>query len=299
MKKALLLFTALILVHTLHAQDTSFEAEEGYELDEISGQKGWSAFSFLSDMFTVSDENSSDGDYALRLGIDQSGFIPGGGTAGATRDISQDVPDSPDSYQISADVFITSAEEGEIDFNVYGAGGTESLAGATIALLDGRVLIIENTDFSVGADFEVATETFFHLSMIIDFENDETLYYVDDELVYTGDLHLTEITGYGFLTTGKAVGFVDNITTTDTPLSVPEISQNNFSHYISGNQLHLESPAVMEGVNIYNLNGQEVLSETLNSTEGFLQLENLSEGVYITRLVFEGYSKTFKFIYTK
>lgn len=301
MKKALLLFTAFILVHTLYAQDTSFEAEEGYELGEINGQNGWETFSILSDIFTVSDEQASDGDYALRLGIDEAGIIPEGNLSGATRVISADVPESPDSYTLSADLYFTSTEtpKGEINFYVYGAAGTESLPGASMALADERVLIIELSDFSVGAEIDVPNDTFIRFTIQLDFVEEETLFYVDEELVYTGNLNLSEVTGYGFLTTGKAVGFVDNIITTDAPLSVPEISQNNFSHYISENQLHLESPAVMEAVKIYNLNGQEVLSETLNSTEAYLQLENLSDGVYITRLAFEGYSKTFKFTYTK
>ncbi|HLS30057.1 MAG TPA: T9SS type A sorting domain-containing protein [Flavobacteriaceae bacterium] len=302
MKKALLLFTAFILVHTHHAQDTSFEAEEGYELGEINGQNGWETFSILSDIFTVSDEQASDGDYALRLGIDEAGIIPDGNIAGATRVISAEVPESPDSYELSADLYFTSTEtpKGEINFYVYGAAGTEALPGASMALADERVLIIELSDFSVGAEIDVPNDTFIRFTIQLDFVEEETLYYVDEELVYTGNLNLSEVTGYGFLTTGKAVGFVDNITAKDPTLGVSEILQNNFSHYISENQLHLESPSAMKEVKIYNLNGQEVFSQSLYSTKENIQIEQFAPGVYLSRLMFEkGYSSTFKFIHTK
>ena len=294
MKFFLLIITVFVFADTIYAQNTSFEAEEGYELGEINGQNDWEVFSFLTESFAVTGENVSDGDWSLRLGLNN--IIPSGATAGATRDISQDVPDSPDSYELSADVYISSAEAGEIDFNVYGAAGPDALAGASIALLDGRVLIIELSDFSVGADLEVPQETFIHLSMLLDFENEETLYYVDEELVYTGDLNLSEVTGYGFLTTGKAVGYVDNVTTSDPSLSVSAFSTNTFSYYVSANQLYLNSTSAMEEVKIYNLNGQEVLSKKLNSTDENIQIENLAPDVYLTRLIFEKDTQTFKFI---
>ncbi|MDN6309656.1 MAG: T9SS type A sorting domain-containing protein [Flavobacteriaceae bacterium] len=296
MKKILLVLSAFVLTSAMYAQNTSFEAEEGYELGEINGQNDWEVFSFLSESFTVTDEMASDGDYSLRLGLDS--FIPDGTTAGATRDISQDVPDSPESYKLSADVYISSSEAGEIDFNVYGAGGSDALAGATIALLDGRVLIVELSDFSVGADLEVPEETFMHLSMLLDFENQETLYYVNDDLVYTGDLNLTEVTEYGFLTTGKAVGYVDNISTEANPtLNISEMDKNDFSHYTNQNRLYLKSSSEMKSVVIYHLNGQEVVSKSLNSTDEVLQIENLSPGLYLTRLEFEDHFKSFKFLH--
>ncbi|MGO1585343.1 MAG: T9SS type A sorting domain-containing protein, partial [Mesonia sp.] len=45
-----------------------------------------------------------------------------------------------------------------------------------------------------------------------------------------------------------------------------------------------------------NLNGQEVLSKKLNSTDENIQIENLAPDVYLTRLIFEKDTQTFKFI---
>lgn len=297
MKKLLFILSTFVVIGSMQAQSTSFEVEEGYELGEIRGQNGWDAFSFLSESFVVTDEMASDGDYSLKIGLDNIGIIPGGSVAGPTRDISQDVPNNPDRYEVAADVYLTSSEDGgEIDFSVYGAGGTEGLPGPTIALLDGRVLIVEMSDFSVGADLEVAKETFFRLSMVFDFENQETLYYVDGDLVYTGNLNISKVTGYGFLTTGKAIGYVDNITASDEPtLGVADVEANVFSHYVAKDNLHLKSHSIMEEVKIYNLQGQEVLSETLHLMDGEIGIDALASGVYIVRLKFENESTSFKF----
>jgi|SRR5690625_3186224 len=297
MKKLLFVLSTLLIIGSLKAQSTSFEADEGYELGEIIGQNGWGGFSPLSESYLVSDDMATDGDYSLKIGLDFLGIIPSGSVIGPTRDISQQVPNAPARYEVSADLYITSSEEGgEIDFSVYGAGGTESLPAATIALLDGRVLIIELSDFSVGADIDVPTETFIRLSMLFDFENEETLYFIDEDLVYTGNLNLSRVTGYGFLSTGKAIGYVDNITATDNPtLGVTDVESSIFSHYVDNGKLYLKSHSIIEEVSIYNLNGQKVLAEAFHLTDGIVELDALTSGVYLVRLKLENESRTFKF----
>ncbi len=299
MKKILLSLGLFVFLSATYAQDTSFEASEGYQLGEINGQNGWQAISFLSEMFTVSNEEASDGNNALKLGLDATGFIPDGTTIGPTRNIAATLPNTLDTFEISASLYITSTEdsEGEIDFNIYGAAGTETLPGASIALLNGKVLIVEMSDFSVGAEVTVQNETFIDLTFQFDFINEETLYYLEDDLIYTGDLNISEITAYGFYTTGKAVGFVDNITTVINPnLGIQEVDKNAFSHYTKENRLYLESSSAMKSVKVYNLNGQEVMSQSLGSTKEIIAVESLSPGVYLARLVLNDTVKDFKFI---
>ena len=233
------------------------------------------------------------------VGIDEQGFIPGGSTTGPSRDISSEIPNDLDTYEISADMYISSTEsgEGEIDFNIYGAAGTEGLPGASIALLQDKVLIIELSDFSVGAEVPVAADTFYHLTFQFDFVNGKTLFYVDGALVYTGDLNVSQITGYGFFTTGKAVGYADNVTTVNNPvLGVLEAGEIAFSHFATGDQLHLESSAEMKSVKIYSVSGQQVLSASLGAARQSIAIGNLSRGIYLARVVFEGHERTFKFV---
>lgn len=298
MKTNLLFVAALILAGMVQAQNTSFEAEEGYSLGEINGQNGWEVTSLFSNMFTVSDDQASEGQYALRLGIDETGWIPPGSIVGPARDISEEVPDSPDSYKVSADLYFTSTEtpQSEIDFYVYGAAGIEAMPGSIMALANGFVRIIELSDLTTAAEVEVSNDVFTNLSVEFDFINQQTLYYVNDDLVYTGDLHLSRVTAYGFLTTGRTVGYVDNIITSEPNLGVDDIEQNQFSHYVNQNKLILKSPLVMNEMVIYNLGGQKILSESLNSTDGNIEIGSLSPGVYIARLNFQDETKSFKFI---
>lgn len=298
MKTNLLFIAAIFYAGMVHAQNTSFEAEEGYSLGEINGQNGWEVSSLFSNMFMVSDSQASEGEYAMRLGIDETGWIPAGSIVGPTRDISDDVPESPDSYEVSADLYFTSTEtpQSEIDFYVYGAAGTEAMPGSIMALANGFVRIIELADLTTAVEVEVSNDVFTNLSVQFDFVNQQTLYYVNGDLVYTGGIHLSKVTGYGFLTTGRTVGYVDNITTTEPNLGILDIDQNPFSHYVSQNQLILKSPSRMDNLEIYNLGGQQVISESLNSTNGNIEIGSLSPGVYLAKLSFQGETKSFKFI---
>lgn len=298
MKSILLVVVALVFAGTVHSQNTSFEADEGYSLGEINDQNGWEVISFFTNIFTVSDEQASEGEYALKLGIDEDNLIPDGSITGPTRVISDEVPESPDSYEVSADLYFTSTEtaHSEIDFYVYGAAGTEAMPGSIMALSDGIVRIIELADLTTATEVEVSNDVFTHLSVQFDFVDQQTLYYVNDELVYTGDIHLSKVTAYGFLTTGKTVGYVDNITTSEPNLGITDIEGNQFSHYVSQNQLLLKSPSVMDRVAIYNIAGQQILSESINSTDGNIEIETLAPGVYLAQISFQGETKSFKFI---
>ena len=107
---------------------------------------------------------------------------------------------------------------------------------------------------------------------------------------------MTKVTGYGFYTTGKTVGYVDNVRAGVNLLSVGEVSQNQFSQYVSQNELHISSPSNMNEIEIYSITGQKVISQSLNSTNGNIDLSQLSSGIYLVKLQFEGATKTFKFV---
>lgn len=297
MRKKLLLLSALFFAVTINAQDTSFEESEGYNLGEISGQNGWDVLSFISPAFTVSDEQASEGSYAFKLDVDQSGIIPDGNLGGATRDISALMPANPDSYELSADMYFDSSSTGgEIDFYIYGGAGTQSLPGAAIAISDERLLIIEYSDFSVAVDMEIQNDTFYNMKMAFDFINQETLYYLDGDLIHTGDLNLSEITGYGFLKTSIGKGYVDNVVTSENTLGTNQIDKEDFTHYINQNNLHLQNNSSLKNILIYNILGQEVISKDLNSKKERINIESLKSGVYIAKVYTHLSTKTFKFI---
>ena len=298
MKTILLSAVAVLFGLIAQSQNTSFEASEGYNLDLLSGQQGWEVSSLFTNMFTVSDDQASNGQYSLKLNVDQSGWLPSGSVVGPGRNISAQVPVSPDSYEVSADLYFTATTvlKAEVDFYVYGAGGIDSMPGSIMALGNGFVRVMEMTDLTAAAIIDVPTDTFVNLRVKFDFQNQQTLHYVNNVLVYTGSLNLSKVTAYGFLTTGKNVCYVDNIMASTNLLSTPTIDQNRFSHFVSQNQLNITSPSTMSNIEIFTITGQKVLSQSLNSTDGTIEIGSLSSGIYLAKLKFQGATKTFKFV---
>ena len=298
MKTTILTALALILGNAINAQSTSFESSEGYSLGLINGQNGWTVSSLFTNMFTVNNTQSSNGSNSLKLDIDQTGWIPGGSVVGPSRNISAQVPLNPDTYEVSADLYFTSTTtpQSEIDFHVYGAGGVDAIPGSIMALANGFVRIIELNDLTVGATVVVPNDVFTNLKVKFDFVNNQTLHYVNGVLAYTGPLNLSKVTAYGFLTTGRTVGYVDNIITAANSLATKDFTQNTFSHYISENRLHLQSKTLMAQMEIYNMGGQKILSKSVNSDEGTIEIGDLANGIYLARVSFEGEVRSFKFI---
>ena len=298
MKTILLSAAAFLFAISAQAQNTSFETSEGYELGLITGQNGWQVSSLFSSMFTISDDRASDGQYSMKLGIDQSGWLPPTNVVGPAKSIVGQVPLNPDTYEVSADLYLTSptTSQAEVDFYVYGAAGIDALPSSIMALSDGIAGIVEMSDFSTGADVPVSNDVFTNLRVKFDFQNQQTFFYVNNVLAYTGPLNLSKVTGYGFFTTGRTVCYVDNVRAGVNLLSVDEVAQNRFSQYVSQNQLHISSPSNMNEIEIYSITGQKVISQSLNSTNGNIELSQLSSGIYMAKLKFEGATKTFKFV---
>ena len=297
MKTVLLSVAAFLMFGNINAQSTSFENGEGYSLGEINGQNGWQILGLFSSMFTIVNSPTSDGQNSLKLDLDTTGFLPSGNVIGPARDISTLVPLNPDTYEVSADLYFTSttATQTEVDFFVYGAGGIEGLPSSIMALGNGLVRIVETSDFST-TEVVVPNDVFTNLRVKFDFQNQETLYYINNVLAYTGELNLSKVTGYGFYTTGKTVCYVDNVKAGTSLLGISDVEQNRFSQYVSQNELHISSPSIINEVEIYSITGQKVMAQSLNSTDGTVQISQLSAGVYLATLKFEGATKTFKFV---
>ena len=52
----------------------------------------------------------------------------------------------------------------------------------------------------------------------------------------------------------------------------------------------------MESIDLYNVLGQQVLSEKLNSTNEVINVSGLEAGVYIATISIEGASKSFRIV---
>ncbi len=79
-------------------------------------------------------------------------------------------------------------------------------------------------------------------------------------------------------------------------LSVGDFEENNFKHLVQNNQLLLTSDVEIDNITIYNTLGQQVASETINSTSSSIDLSTLTSGVYFSKVNVNGQEKAFKFV---
>jgi len=61
-------------------------------------------------------------------------------------------------------------------------------------------------------------------------------------------------------------------------------------------QLNLRAETPIEGLKVYNLRAQEVLSEISNSVETQLQTQSLPSGIYLMKVSLKGVEKTYRLI---
>jgi hypothetical protein len=96
-------------------------------------------------------------------------------------------------------------------------------------------------------------------------------------------------------TQGNAI-FIDALDVSET-LSVDVFETSNFDYFVdSGNRLNLSANQTLEQITLHNLLGQQVLSQKLNAQEELIDLNELTNGVYLAQVQINGTSKTFKII---
>ena len=79
-------------------------------------------------------------------------------------------------------------------------------------------------------------------------------------------------------------------------LGVDENALVGFKQFVSNNVLNLSAKTSMDNVSLYNMLGQQVLSQKLSSNTANVNLSGLQSGVYIATVSFEGATKSFKIV---
>ena len=84
----------------------------------------------------------------------------------------------------------------------------------------------------------------------------------------------------------------------DETLSTESFNDNNFNFYPNPTQdrLYLQTTGQVETVKVYNMLGQELISETPNSVSPSLKVGGLPTGTYIMNVTIDGTSANFRFI---
>jgi hypothetical protein len=79
-------------------------------------------------------------------------------------------------------------------------------------------------------------------------------------------------------------------------LGVNDNSLEGFKFFVSNHQLNLSAKTTMTQVAIYNMLGQEVISQKLASNKETVIISGLQSGIYIVNVSVEGASKTFRIV---
>ena len=69
-----------------------------------------------------------------------------------------------------------------------------------------------------------------------------------------------------------------------------------FQYSVANNVLNLSSNTTMNSVSLYNMLGQQVVSQKLNNTNESVNISELQSGVYIATISIDGASKSFKIV---
>lgn len=89
---------------------------------------------------------------------------------------------------------------------------------------------------------------------------------------------------------------VDDFKVSADVLGVNDVAFQGFNYFITNNQLNLSANTSMEKVALYNMLGQEVVSQKLNNTNETIELSGLQSGIYIATVSIDGASKSFKIV---
>jgi hypothetical protein len=80
-------------------------------------------------------------------------------------------------------------------------------------------------------------------------------------------------------------------------LGVGDQAFEGFAYFVdSNNNLNLSANSTMEAIAVYNVLGQEVISQKLSGTSEAISISNLKSGVYLATVSIEGTKKTIKFV---
>ncbi len=89
---------------------------------------------------------------------------------------------------------------------------------------------------------------------------------------------------------------LDDITV-DGTLGLSDESFNGFNYFIDANNvLNLRANTSLENVQLFNVLGQQVVSQKLSNTNETINLASFETGIYIAKVSIEGTTKSFKII---
>lgn len=310
MRKITFLFALVApLFWNVQAQQTfSFEASEGFTLGNINGQSGWQSTVDGNGIFpttqTISNEQSSVGDYSLRLSKDNAYGTNYDPFFGAIYNFAE--PVSTANMSFSADIYMTESSFTSMSV-AFGIMYFDSVTNEPRYRTRFNLAYDRNTDVFVlgntpGSFIKKATtfkwqlNTWHTIKIVTQGSNvsfyADGVFLISEQLITSGNVEQLSFRHDNY----NGVAYVDNVKIEST-LSTEKFNVNEITHFYNKNldQLVLNSTEnPFSNVSVYNLLGQNVIAKTLNNNKETLDFSKLSSGVYLVEVMLGTTSKTFK-----
>ena len=306
MKKITLVATLLFCTLIGYAQDDiniSFEADEGFQLGELNGQNDWSVpLLEISQFVTVNDDKSTDGDRSLKLSGNPNGPLPDNGLGLVISPIL--TTDNKNEFLV--DIFLEAENDlNSSEVNVIIESSSQQLLTARVAFFEGEIFIVDTNPENPQTLTFVQAGTYsenlwLELKIILQSNDDQIEYFIDDNLIYTGDLFgPNEFDLVLFASSfNQTAAYFDNINISEETMSIEEASFEGFSFYPNPAKdvinLNINNNQVIQQVEILDITGKKV--STFINPSSQLNVGQLKAGNYFLKVQLEDSQQTFKFI---
>lgn len=288
MMKKITLIAALFAAFSMNAQDVIFEdnfndttpgdnvgedidVPAGYAQYDVDGD-GFSWGIATNDSFNFDYSELYDGNFILSASFITNQTTGGNGGQGAL---------NPNNILVLPQISLPADSEIEFSYTV-GSGSDPSFFSETYA--------VTVTTSDAESDILAATPV---LSTTLSEQGSNTV-----------TLDLSDFAGQDvyiafrhFDTFDQFILVLDDFLVTSETLSVEDFSGNGFSQFVDADaNLNLRANVALENVELFNIVGQQVMSQKLSSNDASISLASLTDGVYIARVMVEGQTETFKII---
>ncbi|WP_394906781.1 T9SS type A sorting domain-containing protein [uncultured Mesonia sp.] len=305
MKKITLTFAALVAAFTMQAQTTvSFETSEGFTAGStIDSQNSWVVQDPLDPQFTVDNTMASDGTNSLKATATNQQYQDNDGNLVPVGAISPVNVINDSKVEVSFDLYVESPPAGgnASDVRISPQSPSQGQVTAVVKFdYQNNVQVVDNAGGS-NAWQQASTyafDTWYNFKMEFDFTNSEIKYYLDNTLVYTGNVWAaTNIENFYIAFDNYENGFYFDNLVVDTTLGTEVQEKVNFKHFVDANAvLNINAENAMNNVAVFNLLGQEVINQNVEAKDAQINLNSLNAGVYLVQVNINGQKESFKVI---
>jgi hypothetical protein len=300
MKKFYVVGLALASSLVMSQEVISFETGEGFTLGTLHNQKGWTVTEGIDGYLEnqiITDTEASDENYSFMNGDEPEYDFQWFPMFGAAKEY--DSPFSNENFIISYDVMVTEKMGADFEFTLFSKDEVNDyypIAGVGMEY-QGNMYVISSIDYDYEMIEGVTWEENTWYNIKVEINPEELKYYVNDELVFTGEnYNVSDISGFNMLHNNYGgSAYYDNIQINPEMANVKDMTSSNFNVYPNPvkDVLSLDLNEKIVTVEIYSLAGQKI--KTFGHVSN-VQVSDLTKGSYIVKIQTESgivYTKKF------